>query len=218
MHAEVSSETEATPTNDNSEPTSAAQSAACLGSAAIEADEVLVLDSSSFIWEIGLMPKGGSALKHYLLRRGTQLVVPQAAAEEYERNLAKVANERALRAQTEMRWLASYFRHLPNGRLPSALLLKIGPGRLSRATMLGRSFCPNPTIALHGQISGTRLASHRLTTARTDWGTAESGNSAWTCCRTMTSYSLHRTRTFSTTCRFTRNCVMKQTRLVPAEA
>ena len=40
---------------------------------------MLVLDSSTFIREIGLTSTKGSALKHYLYCRGTQLVVPQAA-------------------------------------------------------------------------------------------------------------------------------------------
>ena len=39
------------------------------------ADEVLVLDSSTFIKEVGLTKEGASALKHYLFHRGTQLVV-----------------------------------------------------------------------------------------------------------------------------------------------
>ena len=37
----------------------------------IEVEEVLVLDSSTFIKEIGLMSTKGSALKHYLYCRGT---------------------------------------------------------------------------------------------------------------------------------------------------
>ena len=55
----------------------------------IEAQEVLVLDSSTFIKEIGLMSAKCSALKHYLYCRGMQFIVPQAAAEEYERCLAE---------------------------------------------------------------------------------------------------------------------------------
>lgn len=59
----------------------------------VGAEEVLVFDTSTFIAEIGLMSQKGSALKYYLYCRGTRLVVPQAAAEEYERNLIKQANE-----------------------------------------------------------------------------------------------------------------------------
>ena len=74
----------------------------------VEAREVLVLDSSTFIAEIGLMSRKGSALKHYLYCRGTQLVVPQAAAEEYERNLVRVATGKIERVQKELRWLAQF--------------------------------------------------------------------------------------------------------------
>ena len=74
----------------------------------IEAQEVLVLDSSTFIREIGLMSTKGSALKHYLYCRGTRLVVPQAAAEEYERHLARLARGKIDRIQKELRWLAQF--------------------------------------------------------------------------------------------------------------
>ena len=74
----------------------------------VEAKEVLVLDSSTFFAEIGLMSEKGSALKHYLYCRGTQLVVPQVAAEEYERTLGRVATEKIERIQKELRWLAQF--------------------------------------------------------------------------------------------------------------
>ena len=57
----------------------------------VVADEVLVLDSSTFIKEVGLTKQGASALKHYLFHRGTQLVVPEVVAEECERKLATKA-------------------------------------------------------------------------------------------------------------------------------
>ena len=74
----------------------------------IEAEEILVLDSSTFIREIGLMSTKGSALKHYLYCRGTQLVVPQAAAEEYERHLARLAKGKIQKIHRELRWLAQF--------------------------------------------------------------------------------------------------------------
>ena len=52
----------------------------------VTANEVLVLDSSTFVREIGLTSKGGSALKHYLYLRGIQLVVPEVVAEECEQH------------------------------------------------------------------------------------------------------------------------------------
>ena len=41
------------------------------------ADEVLVLDSSTFINEVGLTKKGASALKHYLFHRGRSWSYPR---------------------------------------------------------------------------------------------------------------------------------------------
>ena len=83
-------------------------STSCTDGRIVETDEVLVLDSSTFIKEIGLMSTKGSALKHYLYRRGTQLVVPQAAAEEYERHLVKEAKGKIECVQKDLRWLAQF--------------------------------------------------------------------------------------------------------------
>ena len=85
----------------------------------VEAKEVLVLDSSMFIREIGLMSGKGSALKHYLYCRGMQLVVPEAAAEEYERNLAKEAKRRIGQVQKELRWLAQFCGGVEGWRAPA---------------------------------------------------------------------------------------------------
>ena len=71
-------------------------------------EEVLIFDTSTFIAEIGLMSQKGSALKHYLYCRGTKLVVPQVAAEEYERNLISEANAKVERIQKDLRWLAQF--------------------------------------------------------------------------------------------------------------
>lgn len=84
----------------------------------IRADEVLVFDSSTFIREIGLMSTRGSALKHYLYRRETQLVVPQAAVEEYERHLARLATGKIRQIQKELRWLAQFFGRIPGWSAP----------------------------------------------------------------------------------------------------
>ena len=74
----------------------------------LDAEEVLVLDSSTFVREIGLMSGKGSALKHYLYCRGMPLVVPQAAAEEYERNLVRRAKEKRERILKDLGWLAQF--------------------------------------------------------------------------------------------------------------
>ena len=75
----------------------------------IDADEILILDSNAFIAEIGLMSRRGSALKHYIYQRGTKLVVPQAAAEEYKRHLIRRAQKKIKGIESSLGWLAQYF-------------------------------------------------------------------------------------------------------------
>ena len=74
----------------------------------VVADEVLVLDSSTFIKEVGLTKEGASALKHYLFHRGTQLVVPEVVAEECERKLATKAKGMKQNVEGNLAWLARF--------------------------------------------------------------------------------------------------------------
>ena len=118
--AHASSRTDEMMVSDNEE--AAPEDPSCSNTArrTLEAEEVLVLDSSTFIKEIGLMSTKGSALKHYLYCRGTQLVVPQAAAGEYERHLARVAKGKIERIQNELRWLAQFCDGVTGWSAPSA--------------------------------------------------------------------------------------------------
>ena len=77
-----------------------------MASTKLTALEVIVFDSSTFIEEAGLTSRGASALKHYLRHRGTQLVVPEAAVDEYERNLVKKAIGRIRRIENDLEWMA----------------------------------------------------------------------------------------------------------------
>ena len=88
-------------------------------------EEVLVLDSCTFIKKIGLMSRKGSALKHYLYSRGTQLVVPQAAAEECERHLARVAQQKITTIHSALGWLAQFCGGIRGWSAPGSDL--IGP-------------------------------------------------------------------------------------------
>lgn len=72
------------------------------------ARELLVLDTNTFVAEIGLMSRAGSALKHYLYRRGMQLVVPEVVVEEYERHLIKRARQKRTRIEGDLQWLARF--------------------------------------------------------------------------------------------------------------
>ena len=103
---------------------------------------MLVFDSSTFIREIGLMSTKGSALKHYLYCRGTQLVVPQAGAEEYERNLAKVAIGKIHQIQKELRWLAQFCDGIAGWSAPGDDVIKSRAKTLARGDSHGAIFLP----------------------------------------------------------------------------
>ena len=128
--------------NDEAEPNAADPSAAHSDGRTIEADEVLVLDSSTFIREIGLMSTTGSALKHYLYCRGTQLVVPQAAAEEYERHLAKRARGKIELIRKELAWLAQFCDGIAGWSAPGGDVIEDRARALARGEGLEASFLP----------------------------------------------------------------------------
>lgn len=90
----------------------------------IDAEKVLVLDSSIFIKEIGLMSNNGSALKHYLCSSGTKLIVPQAAAEEYERHLTKMAKDKVAGIQSNLGWLKRFFREIDGWPAPADTVIE----------------------------------------------------------------------------------------------
>ena len=108
----------------------------------IEAEEVLVLDSSTFIREIGLMSTKGSALKHYLYCRRTQLVVPQAAAEEYERHLARVAKGKIEHIQKELSWLAQFCDGIAGWSAPGDDVIEGRAKALAAGDSLGAILLP----------------------------------------------------------------------------
>ena len=84
----------------------------------IKAKKVLVLDSSTFISEVGLMSEDATALKHYLFNQKTKLVVPQVVIEEYERNLKNRAEGKVQSVLDNLEWLSLFFGSI-NGWTPS---------------------------------------------------------------------------------------------------
>lgn len=72
------------------------------------AKEVLVLDSNTFIREIGLTSDQASALKHYLYARGTQLAVPQVVVQECERHLQSRAAGKVESVRKSLEWLSHF--------------------------------------------------------------------------------------------------------------
>ena len=105
-----------------------------------DARDVLVLDSSTFIKEIGLTSQKGSALKHYLYRRGTQLGVPEAAAEEYQRNLIAKAKGRIEQIQHELAWLAQFCGGVDGWRAPASDVIEARARALAAGGELGAAF------------------------------------------------------------------------------
>ena len=74
----------------------------------VTAKEVLILDANTFVAEIGLTSRAGSALKHYLYRRGMQLVVPEVIAEECGRNLTDRARGKRKSIEENLQWLGRF--------------------------------------------------------------------------------------------------------------
>ena len=111
-----------------------------------KAEEVLVLDSSTFIQEIGLTSKGASALKHYLYRRGTQLVVPQVVAEECEHNLTTIVRGKKEKIEEQWRWLGRFFGGVSGWPGPSDDAIEERAKVLAHAEHLGAIVSPETEI------------------------------------------------------------------------
>ena len=108
----------------------------------VRAKEVLVLDSSTFIREAGLTSRGASALKHYLYHRGTRLVVPEIAAEEYERHLIERAKEKKKEIEKHLVWLSRFFGSVSGWPSPSDDAIEERAKMLANAEHLGAIILP----------------------------------------------------------------------------
>ena len=99
--------------------------------------EVLILDTNTFVEEIGLTSSSGSALKHYLYRRGMQLVVPEVVAEECERHLTQRAQGKRKRIEGELKWLGRFCGEVNGWLGPSDETIQERARALARAEHLG---------------------------------------------------------------------------------
>ena len=79
----------------------------------------LVLDSSTFLKEVGLTSKRASALKHYLFIRGIGLVVLEVVAQECREKLSIRAKTMRDRAQEQIRMLANFMGSVGGWMAPS---------------------------------------------------------------------------------------------------
>ena len=107
-----------------------------------KASEVLVLDSCTFIAEIGLTSKGASALKHYLFHRGTELVVLQTIAKECERVLATRAEGKKKSIEACLEWLARFCDGVSGWNSPSDGVIKKRAKMLANAQHLKAVILP----------------------------------------------------------------------------
>ena len=108
----------------------------------IAANEVLILDTNTFVAEIGLTSRDGSALKHYLFRRGMQLVVPEVVAEECERHLIRRARGKRIEVEKSLKWLARFCGRVDGWSGPNDETIAERANALVRAEHLGAAVLP----------------------------------------------------------------------------
>ena len=110
------------------------------------ATEVLVLDSSTFVEEIGLTSRDASALKHYLYHRGTRLVVPQVVVEECERHLAARAKGKRESVEQCIGWLSRFCGRVSGWQAPSDAAIEERARVLAKADQLGAVVVPESEV------------------------------------------------------------------------
>ena len=108
----------------------------------VTAKEVLILDTNTFVAEIGLTSRDGSALKHYLYRRGMQLVVPEVVAEECGRKLTDHATGKRNRIEENLQWLGRFCGGVSGWPGPNDETIAERAKALARADHLGAVVVP----------------------------------------------------------------------------
>ena len=135
-----------------------------MASTKLTAQEVIVFDSSTFIEEAGLTSRGASALKHYLYHRGTQLVVPESAVEEYGRNLIKKAMGKIATIKNDLEWLGRVCNRVSGWNAPTEEQINEHAKSLAKADHLKAIVLPE-TEALRERAAARNQAerppSHR---------------------------------------------------------
>ena len=108
----------------------------------LESREVLVLDTNTFVAEIGLTSKLGSALKHFLFCRRMQLVVPEVVVEECQRHLTRRAKGMRKQIQKNLQWLSRFCGQVNGWQGPDNETIAERAKALSRAEHLGAVVVP----------------------------------------------------------------------------
>ena len=108
----------------------------------VTAKEVLILDTNTFVAEIGLTSRDGSALKHYLYRREMQLVVPEMVAEECGRKLTDRARGKRNGIEENLQWLGRFCGGVSGWPGPNDETIAERAKALARADHLGAVVVP----------------------------------------------------------------------------
>ena len=108
----------------------------------VTAKELLILDTNTFVAEIGLTSRDGSALKHYLYRRRIQIVVPKVVAEECERNLTRRAIGKRNMIESNLQWLGRFCGRVSGWTAPNDEIIAERATALARADHLGAVVVP----------------------------------------------------------------------------
>ena len=131
---------------------------------AAPAGEVLILDTNTFVSEIGLTSRRGSALKHYLSRRGMKLVVPEVVAEECERHLTRRATEKRATVEANLQWLGRFCGRVGGWQGPNDETIEERAKALARVEHLG-AVVVRETLGVRGRADSRHQAerppSHR---------------------------------------------------------
>ena len=115
--------------------------------------KVLILDTNIFVAEIGLTSKHGSALKHYLFRRGMRLFVPEVVADECKRKLIRCAEGKRRRIKGELKWMGRFCGGVSGWQGPNDQTIAEHAGALSRGDHLGAVVVPEtPEVRRRAEV------------------------------------------------------------------
>lgn len=98
--------------------------------------EVLVLDASTFISEVGLSSRKAPALRHYLYRRGTRLMLPKVVVTACERELVQEAMGRRKAALASLGWLSRFLGEVGGWEAPYEAVIAARANTLAHADAL----------------------------------------------------------------------------------
>lgn len=94
---------------------------------------MLVLDASTFIREVGLTSREAPALRHYLYRRGTRLVLPQVVVTACAREFVRLAMGKRKAALAALDWLSRFLGEVGGWAAPDEAAIAACANTLARA-------------------------------------------------------------------------------------